>query len=59
MDAGSVVYEVYGRRYRFERLRLDGGVLRGYCSKLRDWGTLFKTYIHLDSGQILPALKVG
>ena len=31
--SGTMVFEIYGRRYPITKIKNEGGVLRGYCCK--------------------------
>lgn len=55
----TVYYIVNGRRYSFRQLHIECGVLRGYCTRLKAWASLFDTYFHVDSGPVFKAAKMG
>lgn len=55
----TVVYEVYGRKYIFENVRIEAGVLYGFCRKKKKWAWMNKDAIMFDGESPVPARRIG
>lgn len=55
----TVVYEVYGRKYIFENVRIEAGVMYGFCRKKKKWAWMNKDAIMFDGESPVPARRIG
>lgn len=53
----DVCYEINGHVYRFIRVRVVDGELKGYSRRLKKWCWLYPTFI-LPEGEAIVAAKL-
>ena len=54
----TVRYDVNGYIYRFENIRVDGGIEYGYCRRLKKHAWLYPDYIQFEGEYLVRAKRL-
>ena len=52
------IYDIYGHRYTFTKVHVEGGVFRGWYARRKKWAWLFDTYVQIDGEMPVPAVRI-
>lgn len=54
----SIRYDVNGYIYKFENVRMEGGIKYGYCRKLKKNAWLYSNYIQFEGEYLVHAKRL-